>query len=73
MQLSMYHNPKNKKTQNLTLVQDNVKLNGPTKSQLCLKIPKEKYFMHLTLYNSIFQTDKTILTFVFGLPQVPHC
>ena len=34
-----------------------VRLNGPTKSQLCLKIPKEKYFMHLTLYNFIFKID----------------
>ena len=35
-----------------------VKFNSPTKSQLCLKISKEKYFMHLTLYNFIFQIEK---------------
>ena len=33
--------PKNKKTQNFTLIQDMVKFKGPIKSQLCLKISKE--------------------------------
>ncbi len=44
----------------LTLIQDIVKFNSPTKSQLCLKISREKYFMHLTLYNFIFKIDKKI-------------
>ena len=58
-----------KKTQNLTLIQDMVKFKGPTKSQLCLKISKEKYFMHLTLYNFIFQIDKKLVNFrLFGTP-----
>ncbi len=42
-----------------------VKFNGPTKSQLCLKISKEKYFMHLTLYNFILQIDKKLVNFRF--------
>ena len=46
------------KTQNLTLMQDMVKFDGPKKSKLCLKISKEKYFIYLTLYNFIFQIDK---------------
>ena len=49
----------------MTLIQDIVKLNGPAKSQLCLKISKEKYFMHLTLYNFIFQIDKKMVNFRF--------
>ena len=60
----MYNNPKNPKTQNLTLIQDMVTFNGPTKSKLCLKISKE-YFMHLTLYNFIFQIDKKLVNFRF--------
>ena len=40
-----------------------VKFNGPTKSQFYLKITKEKYFMHLTLCNSIFQIDKKLVNF----------
>ena len=63
--LWMYNNPKNSKTQNLTLIQDMVKFNGPTKLQLCLKISKEKYFIHLTLYNFIFQLDKKFVNFRF--------
>jgi len=35
-----------------------VKLNGPIKSQLCLKTPKEKYIMHLTPYDLIFKIKK---------------
>ena len=57
--------PQNSKTQNLALIQDMVKFKGPTKSQLCLKISKEKYFMHLTLYNFIFQIDKKFVNFRF--------
>ena len=53
----------------MTLIQDMVKLNGPKKSQLCLKISKEKYFMHLKLYNFIFQIDKKLVNFrFFGTP-----
>ena len=61
----MYNNPKNSKTQNFTLTKDMVKFNSPTKSQFCLKISKEKYFMHLTLYNFIFQIDKKMVNFRF--------
>ena len=69
----MYNNPKNSKTQNLTLVQDMVKFNGPKKSKLSLKISKEKYFIYLTPYNFIFQIDKNLVNFrFFGTPLVPH-
>jgi len=37
----MYNNPQNSKIQNLTLMQDMVKFNGPKKSKLYLKISKE--------------------------------
>ena len=40
-----------------------VKFKGPTKSQLCPKIPKEKYFMHVTLYDFIIQIYKKIVKF----------
>ena len=49
----------------MTLIQDIVKLYSPTKLYLCLKIPKEKYFMHPTLYNFIFQIDKKLVNFKF--------
>ena len=49
----------------MTLIQDMFKFNGPKKSQLCLKISEEKYFMHLTLYNFIFQIDKKLVNFGF--------
>ena len=61
----MYNNPKNSKIQNLTSITDMVKFYGPTKLQLCLKISKEKYFTHLTLYNFIFQIDKKMVNFRF--------
>ena len=65
----MYNNPKNSKNLNLTLIKDMVKINGPTMSQLCLKISKERYFMHLKLNNFIFQIDKKIKTLdFFGTP-----
>ena len=35
---------------------------SPVESQLCLGIYKEKYFMHLTLYNYTFHIDKNGLT-----------
>ena len=54
-----------KKTQNFILIQDIVKFYGLTKSQLCLKISKEKYFMHLALYNFILQIDKKLVNFRF--------
>ena len=55
----MYNIPKNSKTQNLTLIQDMVKFNGPTKSQLYLKF-KRKIFHASTLNNFIFRIDKKI-------------
>ena len=64
MQLWMYNNPKNTRTQKLSFIQNRVKLNGPAKSQLFLKISKEKYFMHLTLYDLIFQTYKNLNFFI---------
>ena len=63
MQLWMYNNPKIQELKNC-FIQNRVKLNGPAKSLLFLKIPKEKYFMHLTLYDLIFQTYKN-LNFLF--------
>ena len=42
-----------------------VKFNGPTKSQLCLKISKEKNLMHITLYNLIFQIGKKMVNIRF--------
>ena len=42
-----------------------VKFNGPTKSKLCLKISKEKYFMHLTLYDFLLQIHKKLVNFRF--------
>ena len=69
MQLWMYNNPKNTRTQKLSFIQNRVKLNGSAKSQLFLKISKEKYFMHLTLYDLIFQTYKKFkLFYFFGTP-----
>ena len=52
------------KTENLTYIEYSL-INSPTKSQLCLKISKEKYFMHLILFNIIFQTVKKFLSFRF--------
>ena len=46
-------------------MQDMVKFDGPTKSKLCQKISKDKYFMYLILYNSIFQIDKKFVNFRF--------
>jgi len=51
----------------MTLIQDIVKFNGPTKSQLGLKISKEKYFMPLTLYYFILQIDKKLVIFLIFL------
>jgi len=48
----MYNNRKNSKTQNMILIQDVVKLNGPKKSQMYLKISKEKLF-HAYASNTI--------------------
>ena len=63
--LWMYNKPKNSKTQHMTLIEDMVKINVPTMSKLCLKISKEKFFMHLTIYNFIFQIEKKFANFRF--------
>ena len=47
------------------LISDMVWFDSPVESQLCLGIYKEKYFMHLTLYNFIFQIDKKLINFKF--------
>ena len=48
------------------------KFNGPTKSQLFMKIPKEKYFLHLTLYNFIVKIVKNLNFRFFKTPKVTH-
>ena len=67
MQLLMYNNKKYSKQQNLTLLQNIVKLNSSTKIQLYLKIPtkKENIFVLLALYDFIFQIEKWKFSYFF--------
>ena len=55
----------------MTLIQDMVKFNGPTKSKMCLKILKEKYFINLTMYNFIFQIKKNYKLYIFSNTLCP--